>query len=194
MKPVSKVIYYFAIIFIVSWFVIPILGLFFRFQIVNETLSNYYLIYRVLSLPIAIILTLFGTLTKKDNTKRVVGKVLWTILAILGSAIFVFMGFWGGIMCDWKTSQVLYEKRSNSNVTIAIRNYGCGAYDGDIPKNEIYKIYQITPYIIYFHKTDTTGFKRYAHITSKYNPYQNHKYLNRKSTLNCKTLLFLPTN
>ena len=156
MKRNSKIIFYLALTVIVSWFVLPILSLFVHFQIVNETLSNYYMIYRAVSLPFAIILTLFGTLKPNETTKKITVKVLWTTLAILTSSIFVFIGFWGGIMCEWSTSSILYKKRSNSNVTIEVRDFGCGAYDSDIPKNEIYKVYQITPYFIYSHKTDTS--------------------------------------
>jgi len=156
MNQISKAIYRIAIIVIVSWFVLPILGLFIRFQLTDENLSIYYMVFRALSLPSAVILTLFGTVKSEDNLKIKMEKFLWTILALGVSLLFVFIGFFGG-MCGWDTSKELYQKKNNSNVTIAVRNYGCGAYDSDIPKNEIYKVFQITPYFIFFHKTDTTG-------------------------------------
>lgn len=57
-------------------------------------------------------------------------------------------------MCGWSIQAKLFENKSNDSI-IAVRDYGCGAFDTDLPTTEIYKIDYFLKYFIRIEKIDT---------------------------------------
>jgi hypothetical protein len=104
--------------------------------------------------PAALLLTLFFTIKQKDNFGTVFGKIILTTLIAFCS--FFFMGIAAlGNMCSWYTEAILFESKQSSSIKIARRSFGCGATDSGSPSYDVFKIRNITPYLIWVTKIDT---------------------------------------
>jgi hypothetical protein len=59
-------------------------------------------------------------------------------------------------MCDWTTNKVFFKNINDPSTLIVQRSFGCGATDSSLPKIEVSKTIQITPYFIWVTDIDTT--------------------------------------
>ena len=110
---------------------------------------------RFYGFPVAIILTLTGTIKKKDTTGTMVLKIFITIVISAFSLLVMIMALFAG-MCDWTTDKVFFENKHRTSTKIVQRSYGCGATDGSAATIKIVKVKEITPYLIWVASIDTT--------------------------------------
>lgn len=83
-------------------------------------------------IPLAIVITLTGTLRDNESFFTGIGKVALTIFVALFSLVIIV--FTSLDFCGWSDRNTLfYNKRSPRNLII-IREYGCGVFDSYLSK------------------------------------------------------------
>ena len=128
MKRLKRILYWLAIAFIVislySYIFAPNIPIQFR----DADLSNYYHGILLFAFPIAILLTLFGTLKTEYNHFKIL--IIITITSLISIIIFtlslkfVFLPGYG----HWVDLTVLYRSKKESNIKIANQLYDVGAF------------------------------------------------------------------
>ena len=109
---------------------------------------------RFYGFPIAILLTLTGTIKKADATSSVATKIFLTIGVAAFSVFVMVMTLFAG-MCDWTTDKVFFENIKNPSVKIVQRDFGCGATDSSPATIKLFKVREITPLLIWVTPIDT---------------------------------------
>jgi hypothetical protein len=109
--------------------------------------------------PVAIILTLFKTLKKKDAPHVEIRKIFLT----LGAAFLAFLIYAISAMdfsCTSVNKQVLFVNEHDPSSKIFLREYGCGAWSGAAPKMEVVRVDTILYKFIRTSKVDTITLDR----------------------------------
>jgi hypothetical protein len=105
-------------------------------------------------IPLAVLMTLTGTIKAKDKPEAIIMKIIATFLISVGTFIIsMFLLFVG--MCGWTTNKVLYENKNNNSLKIVERYYGCGAVDSDYPDYKTFKMKEISKNIYWYSRIDT---------------------------------------
>jgi hypothetical protein len=103
----------------------------------------------------ALLGTLAGTLRKADHVIIVIGKILLTLFAAFCSSVIIGL-FALGSMCGSVTTNTLFIKKSNTNISIVTREFGCGATDSSPATESTQKLRKITPFLIWLTPVDTS--------------------------------------
>src|SRR5690242_3855765 len=96
----KKIIYWISLALICVFVIVPFVGQFTPLEFKNDDFPDTFEEARFYALPIAILLTLFGTLKTKDSTGTKTNKIILTICISLLSVLFLFMSVFSG-MCRW---------------------------------------------------------------------------------------------
>lgn len=104
----------------------------------------------------AILGTMARTLKQADHPAIIVGKILLTLFVSFCAAFVVLILVFGTTMCGWTERTVLFINKSNSNITIVTREFGCGATDSGLPTIRTVKKRNITPFFIQVTPIDTS--------------------------------------
>ena len=127
------------------------IGQFLPFQFSSNAIASRYNVFLVFALPISIAALFYILKQGKKEYIRTLGSIF-----ICGLTFFTFgLLYFLNSMCSYH-SVALFEQKSHSSTKILKRDYGCGAYDSDMPKYEIIKIVGITPFVNYYQSVDTT--------------------------------------
>lgn len=147
-------IFWITIMFILSSFFALTIGQHLPIEFKNTKISSDYYFIVFTYLPFAILLSLIGTIKKKNKIEKnwIIG-----IMTVIGAVACFF--YLTSIMFSvgfgaWTTETILYENTDNKNITIKKQIYDAGAlgYGGD-------RIVKLTPFLYYFRiveETDTT--------------------------------------
>ena len=168
MQMFNRIIFWIAIVSILFFILPPIIGLLLPLEFTNDRFKDIYEKIRFTTLPIAILLTLFGTIKITDSSQRKTTKIVLTIVAAVLSGMILFFSFWSG-MCAWATERILFDNSENPSKKIVLREFGCGATDSGSPVIRVCKIKTITPYLIWVTKADTTSIDRQVWTRAKEN-------------------------
>jgi hypothetical protein len=114
---------------------------------------------RFFGLPVAILLTLFGTLKQKDAATTRMIKIVLTICVAIFSVFILFMTVFAS-MCRWTNNKVLFENKNDKTTKIVLRDFGCGATDSGSPTYKVCKIKSISPLLVWVTNIDTTKIDR----------------------------------
>lgn len=155
MQVFFKIIYWTSTFLLCFWILTGVFGRFFPLEISDKDAELMYESFRFYGFPIAIILTLTGTVKKGDTSGNVVSKVFLTLLIAAFSVIIMFMTLFFE-MCDSTTVKVLFENKQNASIKIVERSFGCGATDSSPATFKIFKIREISSYLIWVTAIDTT--------------------------------------
>ncbi len=128
MQRFLKIIYWSSILLLCFWILTAILGNFIPLEFANNDGEFIYDSIRFYGFPIAILLTLTGTIKEKDTSGVIAIKIFGTMLVSAFSVFVMFMTVFAG-MCDWITDKVLFENNKNPTTKIVQRSFGCGATD-----------------------------------------------------------------
>jgi len=156
MKKINKIIFWTSIIFIGLLIIVPLILLIFDLEFASDSIKSNYKGFMFFTVPIAILLTLFGTIKSKDNILKTIGKVIGTILISFVTIFLMIMSIFAD-MCAWTDRQILYENKHDSNTKIIERDFGCGATDSGYPTVRIFKVQHFTKYFIRTTKVDTAS-------------------------------------
>ena len=151
-----RIIYWISIFLICFWVFLPLIKSFLSLEITDHEIEDTYDLIRFWGLPVAILLTLTGTIKQDDTSDDVGGKVSLTLF-VAGFSLFFVLLF---NMCDWSTSIVLFQNKEDSDIKIVEREYGCGATDGGEPIYKIFKVQELTKYFIRVTEIDTATIGR----------------------------------
>ena len=77
--------------------------------------------------PIAILLTLFGTLKRNHNTRRKILTIITTLGGVVFSFMFLLYNFFTIGFGVWTTFNIAYEHKSNPERKIREQRYDVGA-------------------------------------------------------------------
>lgn len=149
-----KVVYCTSILLLSIWTLTAVFGSLIPLEFSNNNHEFIYDSILFYGFPIAIILTLAGTIKKDDTRGTIATKVFITILISFISLCIMFMTSFTG-MCDWTTDKVYFENKQNPSTTIVQRSFGCGATDSSPATIEVYKLRELTPYLIWVTSADT---------------------------------------
>jgi hypothetical protein len=139
----------------------------------NYGLKNQYYDFTLMALPFAILLTLFGTISRKN--KRVLN---WSIAGVtIMATVFCFYFLLTAMFVlgfgEWTTEAILYRRNDNSDITVEKQIFDIGAlgYGG-------HRTVQLTPCLKYFQivkEVDTTNLNKteWIHVNEEIN---SHDY------------------
>lgn len=110
------------------------------------------------AIPVSILLTLTGTIKRKDETKRKLMKIWLTIFASGLSVVLLFLHLFTVGFGAWVDLNVKFRNKENNNIKIVEQLYDIGAfgYGGQ----RVVKMIPLTPLFNYIEKTDTTNIDR----------------------------------
>ena len=123
MDKVLKIAYWTSIFLPCFWILTAILGTFIPLEFADNNNEFIYDSIRFYGFPIAILLTLTGTIKKADATSSVATKIFLTIGVAAFSVFVMVMTLFAG-MCDWTTDKVFFENIKNPSVKIVQRDFG----------------------------------------------------------------------
>lgn len=116
-------------------------------------------VYSMYILSLAILLTLAGTIKKEDTVAAMLSKIILTVfVSFLPYAFLVISTFFD--FCSWSDGKILYEKKTDPNIRIIERCYGCGAYDSSYPDFQVFRMTPVTSLFYWTVKADTTALDR----------------------------------
>jgi hypothetical protein len=159
MQTSSKIIYWTSLVLIFVFVIVPFVGQFTPLEFTNDNFQDSFEQFRFFGLPIAILLTLFGTLKAKDSTGTKTSKIVLTICISVFSVFILFMTVFAG-MCRWTNNKILFNNITDKTTKIVLRDFGCGATDSGSPTYKVCKIKSITPLLIWVTAIDTTNIDR----------------------------------
>jgi hypothetical protein len=154
-----KIIFWLSICAIVLLIAIPIIKSLLPVEFVNDRYQGIYDGFRVFGLGVAILLTLTGTIKKKDKIGEVIGKIVLTLFALLIPFCIMFTMIFNG-MCRWVNDKPLFVNDRKPSRQIVLRSYGCGAVDSGSPKYGVFEIRDLSFGLIWVTKTDTLSIDR----------------------------------
>lgn len=104
-------------------------------------------------LPLAIVLTLTGTLFEKDGILAAISKVILTLFVAL---VTLFLMMVSGIgFCGWSHRETAFSNKENPSKTIVIRDFGCGAMDGGPTRSAVFMVNPVAPGLNWTVEVDT---------------------------------------
>jgi asparagine N-glycosylation enzyme membrane subunit Stt3 len=149
-----KIIYRTSI-FLLAFFILqPIVGSFIPLEFASDSIRSDFESFRFFAFILAILGTLTGTLKKCDGVIVVILKITGTLFAIF-ITFFIALSMALGNMCGYSNNQLLFINKNNSNTTIIIREFGCGATDSTPATKKAAKQTRITPLFFWVTSVDT---------------------------------------
>ena len=133
----------------------PLIRYVFNLEFATDDFELQYRHFLFFAVPIAVILTLCGTVKGKDSIPLVTGKLLGT-LALAALSVFLMFGSALSSMCTYTNKEVLFEKKDDPNTQIIVREFGCGAVDGGPPVISVHKVNHFTNFFIRSSRIDTS--------------------------------------
>jgi hypothetical protein len=137
-----RFIYYLSLASILVWILLSAFLALAPIEL-SYSLRDSFVLWRLLFIPLAIVLTLCGTL---PQTKELMGKI-----AIVSLTLFAGFIVWVILvmslfteMCAYSTVRYLYERRNDHSDKIVVRDYGCGATDSSPASISISRIKYVT--------------------------------------------------
>ena len=143
---------------IILFLLLLVLATVLPFQFINNSISITF--YAVCFFTL--VLSICWKVLRAMELRQVHFIVRHLLTLILAFVLVYILGFiWlGKMMCAYSQDIVLFENKANANLKIVERSYGCGAYDSDMPKYEVFKVRSLGKYIRYIAKTDTAALNR----------------------------------
>lgn len=154
MKVIFKTIFYLSLLFLaISLWAITI-GQSINFEFKNYQLANEFYNIILPGTPIAILITLFGTLKNRQSSVHKISIVLITILLTFCSFIFLLNNLFTIGFSRWSTFNIAYEHKTERDRQIREQRYDSGAlgYGGN-------RTVEVKPFAFFFWKiipVDTT--------------------------------------
>ncbi|HLA57354.1 MAG TPA: hypothetical protein VK622_01265 [Puia sp.] len=128
------------------------------FQVTDSSIRSF--LYAIIFF--ALVLSICWKVLRVMVLRQVHLIVRTLLIMILAFVLVCSFGFiWlGKMMCAYSNDIVLFENKANANLKIVERSYGCGAYDSDMPKYEVFKVRSFGKFVRYIAKTDTLALNR----------------------------------
>src|SRR5688572_5969002 len=136
-----KLVFWLSLTVLFLCLIVPIIGNILPLELSDDSFKSQMEGFRFFAVPIAILLTLSGTLKRNDTALNLL-KIVSTVI-IAGFSIIMLFGSVLAGMCSWTDNKVLFVNKKGEK--IVLRDYGCGAVDSGSPIYNIVKIKRIVP-------------------------------------------------
>lgn len=136
-----------ALIFIIATLFSLTIGQSLTYEFADNDLSSDFYDIVMAGLPIAIILTLFGTIKMKNKQSKNVSIVILTIVASVLSFFFMINTLFSVGFITIENEAVLFRKNNNPNIFIAKQRIGQGALGEDG-----HRIVELKPFLKFWNK------------------------------------------
>ena len=150
----SKIVFRIILVFIAFCIIIPIIGDYFSLEISNDSLKVVLSSIKFFGVPLAVLLTLVKTIKNVDTVLVKVLKVVFTSFIALISIFYLLVSAFE--LCNRTTLETLFVNKENENITIVVREFGCGAVDSTPANRDNYKNWKINDYLIRSTPIDTS--------------------------------------
>jgi hypothetical protein len=159
MKIFRKIVFGIALVFLFLWMISPIVRAVLNLEFASDSFKMDYKQFLFYAVPIAVILTLCGTLRKLDKIVILLVKIFGTLaIAVIFIGLIAISVF--GDMCIYTEKEVLFESKTKPDTKIVVREFGCGATDSQGPSESVFEIQYCNDYFIRTRKIDTTKIDR----------------------------------
>ena len=151
---IYRIIFWLTIIFIVSTIFVLTIGQSLPIEFKDNKIKNDYYNFIFNALPFSLLLTLFGTIKKKNEIGKNWAIGVLTVLSA-GLSFFVLVGIMFSVgFSAWESEVILYRNQTDKNIIINQQIFDVGAlgYGG-------HRTAQLTPFLKYFYivrQVDTT--------------------------------------
>jgi hypothetical protein len=159
MQTISKITYWTSLVSIFAFVVIPFVGQFTPLELTSDNFKSSFEQFRFWGLPVAILLTLAGTIKPNNSPTNKTTKIILTFCIAGISVIILILTVFSG-MCRWTNNKTLFNNINDNTNKIVLRDFGCGALDSGSPNYKVCKIKNILPSLIWVTDIDTTKIDR----------------------------------
>lgn len=160
---IRRVLFKIAICLIVFSISLPLILSFCNLEITNKYHEDYFTL-RMMFLGLGILFTLFGTIKNSDSKVMIIVKIVSTLVVIWLSKQLMMISLFLS-MCGWTEVETVYISVENSEHRICLREFGCGAYDSDLPEKEVFLVKELTDFLLKVNRIDTSQMVRDEWIT-----------------------------
>lgn len=106
-----------------------------------------------MGLPTAIVLALSSKNKSDETAENKKWKTREIIVITSFTTLFLMFISFDGSMCRWTITKE-YINKKNPSISMIERYYGCGAYDGDMPKYKLYSVSKLNNVISWMPEVD----------------------------------------
>jgi hypothetical protein len=152
MKP-KKLVFWLSIAVLFLLVIVPIIGNILPLKLSDDRLNSKFWEIRFFGIPIAILLTLSGTLKRNDDKGQNILIIVSTVMIAGLSCLILFFSVFMD-MCSWNNKKILFVNDAGDK--IILRDYGCGAVDSGDPIYNIVKVKRIAPGLNWVTNVDTS--------------------------------------
>lgn len=149
-----RILFKISIFAIAVLIILALLKFLLPIEFTSESDEEFFTGFVILGIPLAILLTLSGTIKRTDTLRDMGRKIFATIFAAM-IPVAIPLAFALNFMCDWYTEEILFDHETDSSQKIVLRSYGCGATDSTPPDYGTFKIHYYTSHIIWVTAIDT---------------------------------------
>ena len=156
MQKFFRFIFWFSIALLVFCATVPFIG---RVIPLTYTDGDGFFAGFSAGIPLAILLTLSGTLKKRDHVIDIIAKIVATVL-VSAVTLYILALVSLGDMCRSTVERALFENRNDHSDKIVLRSFGCGATDGTSSSHAVVRAKYITSNLFWRTNIDTTKLDR----------------------------------
>lgn len=157
----KKVIFKISIAFMVFWLLSFLLRSIDLVEFSEIKYRNTFDQILSLGLPISVLLTLTGTLGRRNGPGRFIATIMLTITAAIGMFIIHLIMYLSVDWCFANFSTTLYTHKTDDNIQIMTRSYSCDAWEADFVFYEgQYKVHWYGPFFITTEPIDTASINK----------------------------------
>lgn len=149
-----RCIYYASIVTIALRIIIFIIESIFIVKVISIETANRLELFKFYALPLGIICTLFGTIKKGNKNIVLIEKLNITLILALITSGFSFFSIFTEI-CDYTITKSLFINVNDTTNMIVETKFGCGAYDSDPERVDIFEVNTYFNTFSFFTRVDT---------------------------------------
>jgi hypothetical protein len=124
---IRRIIFWSAIVFLVIGFYSLTIAQAIPVEFADWSVMHDYYDYVMGGIPVAVLLTLFGTIKLKEPILRNAAVIALTVIATIFAFSWMMNELFTTGFCVWSSDHVLYENKSDSAITIRRQRNDCGA-------------------------------------------------------------------
>lgn len=151
---VDRLIFIIAIFVLLFCLLEPIILKALGIEFADNNLEFNLVIVRAIAFPISVFIALLLGTIKSTHTQSERGWNFFAIFLISSFSCLVSLFLIFFSMCNWSNNKILYTHKTNDKIKIFERAYGCGAYDSNRTKYQIFYVRQLSKHFIYTSEID----------------------------------------
>ena len=149
--------YRLSVVFLIFWISFPIARHLFHIEFTHDADRKAYRLFLIFAVPLAIAFITYIKIKAFSDLQEKIREVI-PVIVITGVIVFFLSIAWlfDGV-CRWTMDKPLYILKSDPNVKIYYRYFGCGAWDGDPPDPKYHKVQPVLFFFRHYSEVDLDG-------------------------------------